>query len=189
MEKLMFLQAEYAGYPAGTPVVEAEKSSAHHQASVMVDSQIPTGYYKLAGTEGPATMAIPRFEGLVGDKHPTDPKVVGPFVCTGLGVISEDKLPRRYVGYITPCYKNPFVEVNICMNTELEGSVFRVVVPERTTINYFSTVEKYFEKVREGGVEFEVEYVEYSGYPGHTVNVRVGKTLPKSYCPIEGIVH
>lgn len=161
MEKLMFLQVEYAGYPAGTPVVEAEKSSEHHQASAMVGSQIPTGYYKLAGIEGPATMAIPRFEGLVGDKHPTDPTMVGPFVCRGLGLLSEDKLPPRYMGYITPCYRYPFVEVNMCMNTDPEGSVFLVEVPKRTIINYFPTVEKYFEKLRERGVELEVEYKDW----------------------------
>lgn len=161
MEKLMFLQVEYAGYPTGTPLVEAEKNSEHHQASAMVGSQIPTGYYKLAGTEGPATLAIPRFEGLVGDKHPTDPTVVGPFVCTGLGLFSEDKLPPRYLGYITPCYRYPFVEVNVCFNTDQEGLVFRVYVPKRTTINYLSMVEKYFEKLREDKLEFEVEYKDW----------------------------
>lgn len=160
MEKIKFLQTEHAGYPSGTPLVEAEKSSAHHQASAMLGVQVPTGYYKLAGTEGPATLAIPRFDGLVGDKHPTDPSVVGPFVCVGRVVRAVDKLPERYIAYITVGYNYPLAEVNKCTNSDAGGTIIRVEVPKRVVINYLSEVERHLDSLRERGMVFEVEYMD-----------------------------
>lgn len=156
----MFLQVDYNDLPAGTPVVSAEKSSAHHQASVMVGTQVPTGYYKLAGDEGPATLAIPRFEGIVADKHPTDPTVVGPFICKGLGCVLADKLPAKYVAYITPKYDYPYCTFNVCVNVDSDGVVVRVEMPKPVVINYPSEVEKLLNSLRSAGKEFEVEYMD-----------------------------
>lgn len=159
-EKMFFLQIVYEGLPLGTPLVGAEKSAAHHQATAMLNrTQVPTGYYKLVGAEGPATLAIPLFEGIVGEHHPTDPRVVGPFVCTGFGRVTEDKLPAGYKAYITPEYVYPYCTFTVCANVDSGGTLVRVESPKHTVINYREEVEKYLEMIRSRtGKELEVEY-------------------------------
>ncbi|QXN70422.1 hypothetical protein AGENTSMITH_16 [Bacillus phage vB_BspM_AgentSmith] len=165
IEDMMFLQVAHGGYPAGTPVVEAEKSSAHYQATAMLGGrQVPTIYCKLAGAEGPATLAIPRFEGLVGDKHPTDPEVVGPFVCTGLGRVAEDKLPPEYAAYIAVGYDYPYAKFDVCVNTVTDSGKVRVELPKHPVVNFREEVEKYLEELKSKGKELEVEYKDYGTY-------------------------
>lgn len=161
-EKLFFLQEAYGDYPAGTPLVKAEKSSAHYQATVMLGgSQVPTGFYKVVGTEGPATLAIPLFEGIVGECHPTDPSVVGPFVCGGLGRVGEDKLPPEVAAFIVVGYDYPRGDLHVCLNTESGGSVVRVELPKHPVVYFKEEVEKYLETLKEWfGKDLKVEYLD-----------------------------
>lgn len=67
-----YLQKEYEGLPKGTPMVACQPTADHHLAKAMLGGNvIPTGYYKLLGSDETGEVhAIPRFENIVDEVHP-----------------------------------------------------------------------------------------------------------------------
>lgn len=121
--KMMYLQEEFNGMPAGTPVVECEPSTQHLMAKAMLGGKVvPTTYVRVIGSD--EVIAVPLFKGLLGECHPTDPRVVGPFVANGEVVEDFDKL---HVGcFARVVYKKdyPWCSASICFDeTQPNGSV------------------------------------------------------------------
>ena len=66
-----YLQKEYEGLPKGTPMVATSPTNDHHLAKAMLGGNVvPTGYYKLLGSDDSSVHAIPRFENIVDEVHP-----------------------------------------------------------------------------------------------------------------------
>ena len=136
MSKIAYLQREHEGLPAGTPLERAEMSSAHHLAKAMVGNSIPAGYYKLAGTEGPATLMVPSFEGLIGNLHPNDPSHTGPYSCTGYEVVGPDRLPVKYLAKIEVGNTYPTSKVLVIPNDLPGGNIVSVGKLNCEHVNY-----------------------------------------------------
>lgn len=117
MKEVFYLQREFNGLPAGLPLERTEPTSAHYQARAMVGPDVvPTGYYRPYGIEGDKeVLAIPLFEGIIGNLHPKDPKVVGPFVA-GKVTIDYDRLPADMFCNIVYIKDHPYVNAFVCIN-------------------------------------------------------------------------
>ena len=118
--KLHYLQTSFNGMPAGTPLYECEPSAAHVFANALVGRDAePARYFTVAGEEGEnAIMRIPSFKGIVGEVHPQDKTVIGPFVAGGVSV-DHDKLGNG-VGVLIAAQRNyPFVDLKVIMDPDL----------------------------------------------------------------------
>ncbi len=118
--KLYYLQVPFNGLPAGTPLYECEPSGAHVFANALVGRDAePARYFTVAGEEGEnAIMRVPSFRGIVGEVHPQDKTVVGPFVA-GRVSIDYDKLGNG-VGVLIAAQRNyPFVDVKVVIDPGL----------------------------------------------------------------------
>ena len=118
--KLHYLQVPFNGLPAGTPLYECEPSSAHVFANALVGRDAePARYFTVVGEEGEnAIMRIPSFKGIVGEVHPQDKTVVGPFVAGGVSV-DHDKLGKGVNVLIAARRNYPFVEVKVVIDPDL----------------------------------------------------------------------
>ena len=118
--KMHYLQTSYNGLPTGTPLYECEPSSAHVFANALVrrDAE-PARYFIVAGEKGEnSVIRIPSFKGIVGEVHPQDKTVVGPFVAGSLS-IDYDKLGNG-VGVLIVAQRNyPFVDVKVVIDPDL----------------------------------------------------------------------
>ena len=118
--KMHYLQTSYNGLPAGTPLYECGPSGAHVFANALVrrDAE-PARYFTVAGEEGEnAIMRIPSFKGIVGEMHPQDKTVIGPFVAGGVSV-DHDKLGNG-VGVLIAAQRNyPFADVKVVIDPDL----------------------------------------------------------------------
>ena len=118
--KLHYLQVPFNGLPAGTPICECEPSSAHIFANALVrrDAE-PARYFTVAGEGGEnSVMRVPSFRGIVGEVHPQDKTVVGPFVAGSISV-DYDKLGNG-VGVLIAAQRNyPFVDVKVVIDPGL----------------------------------------------------------------------
>lgn len=118
--KLHYLQVPFNGLPAGTPLYECGPSGAHVFANALVGRDAePARYFTVAGEEGEnAIMRIPSFKGIVGEVHPQDKTVIGPFVAGGVSV-DHDKLGNG-VGVLIAAQRNyPFVDLKVVIDPGL----------------------------------------------------------------------
>lgn len=119
-----FLQKEYQGLPAGTPLVRAEPTSAHMQARVMVgEGSYPAMYYKVFGG-GDEVIYIPMFNALVGEHHPTSKEVVGPFSLDPLPKVDFDSLPKGKRAIVAFNRAWPVINVTVCIDPDQEDLEF-----------------------------------------------------------------
>lgn len=118
--KLHYLQVPFNNLPVGTPVYECEPSSAHLVANAIVGRDVePARYFIVAGEEGEnAIMRIPSFKGIVGEVHPLDKTVVGPFVAGSVSA-DYDKLGNGVNVLIAARRNYPFVEVKVVIDPDL----------------------------------------------------------------------
>ena len=118
--KLHYLQVPFNGLPAGTPVCECEPSSVQVFANALVrrDAE-PARYFTVVGEGGEnSVMRVPSFRGIVGEVHPQDKTVVGPFVAGSISV-DYDKLGNG-VGVLIAAQRNyPFVDVKVVIDPGL----------------------------------------------------------------------
>ena len=118
--KLHYLQVPFNGLPVGTPVYESEPSSAQVFANALVrrDAE-PARYFIVVGEEGEdVIMRIPSFKGIVGEVHPQDKTVIGPFVA-GSVTVDYDKLGKG-VNVLVAAQRNyPFVDVKVVIDPDL----------------------------------------------------------------------
>ena len=118
--KLHYLQVPFNGLPAGTPVYECEPSSAQVFANALVrrDAE-PARYFIVAGERSEnSIMRVPSFKGIVGEVHPQDKTVVGPFVSGDIS-FDYDKLGRDVSVLVTAQRNYPFVDVKIIIDPGL----------------------------------------------------------------------
>lgn len=162
MSKIVYLQREHEGLPAGTPLERAEMSTAHYQAKAMVGTSSPASYYKLAGTEGKATLMVPIFYRLVGDLHPNDPVRTGPYSCTGFKVVGKDRLPERYLAKIEIGCDYPTSRVVVIPNSLSGGNVVGVRKLDCTHINFERHLKEALEYLEGSnkGVNLDVVYLD-----------------------------
>lgn len=118
--KLHYLQVPFNGLPTGTPICECEPSSAQVFANALVGRDVePARYFTVAGEGGEnAIMRIPSFKGIVGEVHPQDKTVVGPFVAGSISV-DYDKLGNGVSVLIAARRNFPFVEVMVVIDPDL----------------------------------------------------------------------
>lgn len=118
--KLHYLQIPFNNLPAGTPICECEPSNAHVFANALVGRDAePARYFTVAGEEGEnAIMRIPSFKGIVGEVHPQDKTVVGPFVAGSVSV-DYDKLGSGVHVIIAARRNYPFVELKVVIDPDL----------------------------------------------------------------------
>ena len=118
--KLHYLQVPFNGMPAGTPLYECGPSGAHVFANALVGRDAePARYFTVAGEEGEnAIMRIPSFKGIVGEVHPQDKTVIGPFVAGSVSV-DHDKLGKGVDVLIAARRDYPFVEVKVVIDPDL----------------------------------------------------------------------
>lgn len=123
MNDIKFLQVPFSVLPAGTMVKKVEPDSAMYQARAMVGSN-PTPFtrYVVVGDEEGASIYVPAFEGIVGDLHPQDPKVIGPFVVKSIKV-DYDRLPEGKEAQACIVHTYPTAYVSVCIDDRLEGVV------------------------------------------------------------------
>lgn len=159
MSKIVYLQKEHAGLPAGTPLERAEMTSAHHQARAMVGTALPSGYYRLAGTTGPATLMIPLFKGLVEETHPNDPSKTGPYVCVGFETLAPDRLPVKYLAVIAVNRNYPTSKVGVVLNDLPGGNVVKVCRPSCTHINLEEVIEEALQFLKSNNKDMDLEVV------------------------------
>ena len=115
-----YLQVHFNGLPAGTPVYECEPSSAQVFANALVrrDAE-PARYFIVVGeADENSVMRIPSFKGIVGEVHPQDKTVIGPFVAGSI-FVDYDKLGNG-VGVLIAAQRNyPFVDVKVVIDPGL----------------------------------------------------------------------
>lgn len=118
--KLHYLQVPFNGLPAGTPVYECEPSSAQVFANALVRQDAePARYFIVAGEESEnSIMRVPSFKGIVGEVHPQDKTVVGPFVSGTLS-FDYDKLGRDVSVLVTAQRNYPFIDVKVIVDPDL----------------------------------------------------------------------
>ena len=159
MSKIVYLQREYEGLPAGTPLERAEMSSAHHQARAMLRDSVPARYYRLAGTEGPATIMIPAFEGVIGELHPNDPKRTGPYSCTGYEVVGPDRLSARYLAKIEVGCDYPTSKVVVILNDLPGGNMVGVRKINYPHINFECHLKEALEYLERSNKDMDLNVV------------------------------
>ena len=118
--KLHYLQVPFNGLPAGTPMYECKPSSAQVFANALVrrDAE-PARYFTVAGEVGEnSIIRIPSFKGIVGEVHPQDKTVVGPFVA-GSVTVDYDKLGKGVNVLIAAQRNYPFLDVKIIIDPDL----------------------------------------------------------------------
>ncbi len=125
--KLHYLQVSFNSLPAGTPVYECEPSGAQVFANALVrrDAE-PARYFIVAGEKSEnSIMRVPSFKGTVGEVHPRDKTVVGPFVTGGISV-DCDKLGRDVSVLVTAQRNYTFVDVKVIVEPDItyEDSVY-----------------------------------------------------------------
>ena len=118
--KLHYLQVPFNGLPAGTPLYECTPSSVHVFANALVGRDVePARYFVVAGEGGEnAIMRIPSFKGIVGEVHPQDKTVVGPFTAGDVSV-DHDKLGSGVHVLIAARLNYPFVELKVVVDPDL----------------------------------------------------------------------
>ena len=118
--KLHYLQVPFNGKPVGTPISECEPSNAHVFARALVHRDAePARYFAVVGEAGEnSIMRIPSFKGIVGEVHPQDKTVVGPFTA-GRIFIDYDKLGNGVNVLIAARRNYPFVEVKVVIDPDL----------------------------------------------------------------------
>ena len=118
--KLHYLQVPFKGMPAGTPLYECGPSDAHEFANALAGRDAePARYFIVAGEEGEnAIMRIPSFKGIVGEVHPQDKTVIGPFVAGSISV-DYDKLGKGVDVLIAARRDYPFVDVKVVIDPDL----------------------------------------------------------------------
>ena len=118
--KLHYLQVPFNGLPAGTPLYECEPSNAQVFARALVykDAE-PARYFTVVG-EGDenSIMRIPSFKGIVGDVHPQDKTVIGPFTAGSIST-DYDRLGKGVNVLIAARRNYPFVEVKVVIDPDL----------------------------------------------------------------------
>ena len=117
---LHYLQVPFNGLPAGTPLLETEPSSAQVFARALVHRDAePARYFSVVGQVGENyVMRIPSFKGIVGDVHPQDKTVIGPFVAGDI-TFDYDNLGKGVHVLITAQRNYPFVEVKVIIDPRL----------------------------------------------------------------------
>ena len=118
--KLHYLQVPFNGLPAGTPICECEPSSAHVFANALVGRDVePARYFTVVGEEDESSIIrIPSFKGIVGEVHPQDKTVFGPFVAGNVSV-DYDKLGNGVNVLIAARRDYPFVDVKVVIDPDL----------------------------------------------------------------------
>ena len=118
--KLHYLQVPFNGLPAGTPICECEPSSAHVFANALVGRDVePARYFTVVGEEDESSIIrIPSFKGIVGEVHPQDKTVIGPFVAGNVSV-DYDKLGNGVNVLIAARRDYPFVDVKVVIDPDL----------------------------------------------------------------------
>ena len=117
---LHYLQVPFNGLPAGTPICECEPSSAHVFANALVGRDVePARYFTVVGEEDESSIIrIPSFKGIVGEVHPQDKTVIGPFVAGNVSV-DYDKLGNGVNVLIAARRDYPFVDVKVVIDPDL----------------------------------------------------------------------
>ena len=117
---LHFLQVPFNGLPAGTPICECEPSRAHVFANALVGRDVePARYFTVVGEEDESSIIrIPSFKGIVGEVHPQDKTVIGPFVAGSVSV-DYDKLGKGVNVLIAARRDYPFVDVKVVIDPDL----------------------------------------------------------------------
>lgn len=127
-QEIVYLQKEFNGLPAGTPLVGMDRVPPEAQVARALVGQPrePDTWYRIQGTQVP--VRIPLFQGLVDRHHPTAKEVVGPFVSNvvlfGLDKLSDDV--SAHISLVKEMYDYPEVVIRVCVNTVQEdGQVIR----------------------------------------------------------------
>ena len=117
---LHYLQVPFNGLPAGTPLLETEPSSAQVFANALVHrDKEPARYFSVVGQVSENdVMRIPSFKGIVGEVHPQDKTVIGPFVAGDI-TFDYDNLGKGVHVLITAKRNYPFVEVKVIIDPRL----------------------------------------------------------------------
>lgn len=127
-QEVVYLQKEFNGLPAGTPLMEAAlvPPEAQLARALVGHPKEPDMWYRIQGTQVP--VRIPLFQGLVNKHHPTAKEVVGSFV-SNIVLFGQDKLSADTSAYISldkEMYDYPEVVIRVCVNTVQEdGQVIR----------------------------------------------------------------
>jgi hypothetical protein len=119
------MQKDHQNAPAGTVLIEVEKDSAMLQAESIVKSHLSTKAYVIKGDDKPFSLT----SDYVGELHPNDPIVTGPFVVTNVKVV-EDRLnnSNHTVAYETSGQE---ATMFICIDDRLSNIVKDKILEQR----------------------------------------------------------